>query len=129
MTVPSLTRTFPPSATLLSPTRIDVTASNGICKGPFVPRGSNFHELVLHSPAEIHIVSRENQFDSSKILGNMAGRCYTFFLVKLGIKGVYIMNPYFFYERKSALYFLKIYLLMYTQFSRGNSDIIVYFLN
>lgn len=80
MTIPSLTSTFPPSATLLSPTRIDITASNGICKSPVVPRGPNFHELVLDSPAAIHMQSQEKiSLTQAKVLANMAGRCYTFF--------------------------------------------------
>lgn len=71
MTIPSLTSTFSPSATLLSPTRIDVTASHGICKGPVVLLGPNFHALVLDSPAEIHIQFQEKiSLSQTKVLAN-----------------------------------------------------------
>jgi hypothetical protein len=55
VTLPSLI--FLASATLLSPTRIDGTASRGIFKGPVVPLGQNFHGAVLGLPVEIHIQS------------------------------------------------------------------------
>ena len=52
MTIPSLA--FPPSATLLSSAKIDVTASNGIFKSPVVPLEPNYHGQVLDSPVGIH---------------------------------------------------------------------------
>lgn len=51
MTTPSLI--FPPSATLLSSIRIDITTSSAICEGPIVPLEPNFYKPMLNSPAEI----------------------------------------------------------------------------
>ena len=53
MTIPSLT--FLASATLISPTRIDVTASSVIFDGPVVPLEPNCHGPVLESCSELHI--------------------------------------------------------------------------
>lgn len=59
---------------------IDVTASNSICKGPVVLLGPNFHGLELDSPAEIHMQFQEKiSLTQTKVLANMACRCYTFF--------------------------------------------------